>query len=166
MKIIFLDFDGVLNTEIYQSHFFHLCKEMEMKRVDAKLLKRLIIRDEFGDIFDPVAVKNLSWIVEATDSKIVVSSSWRSMGLQKLKLMWEMRDLPGEIIDITPTFGTVRGEEVMDWLKMNDYDDYIIIDDNTDFLDEQKNKLILTNPTYGLSYVDALKSVELLNKNL
>ncbi len=85
MKVIFLDIDGVLNV-IPQGH------------------------DEYGAIFHPEFVTNLKWIIELTEAKIVVSSSWRLNGLIALQEMWKHRDLPGEIIDTTPSIYLDKSE--------------------------------------------------------
>lgn len=84
-KIIFLDFDGVLNTARWHSQ----ANEDEQK-------------DEYGDSFDPEAVTNLAKIIEETGADIVVSSSWKFMGLQTMRKMWKDRNLPGKIVGITP----------------------------------------------------------------
>jgi len=70
MKVIFLDIDGVLNV-IPQGH------------------------DKYGGIFHPEFVENLRTIIEATDAKIVISSTWRMSGLNIMKEMWSARNLPG-----------------------------------------------------------------------
>ena len=78
--VIFLDFDGVLNTEQYQARL----------AVESKPTK-----DAWGPLFDPRAVANLQKIVEATDARIVISSSWRYIHkLGSLRMMWEVRGLP------------------------------------------------------------------------
>lgn len=59
-KIIFLDFDGVLNTEYYQGLLQFQGKQQ---------------KDEYGASFAPGAVKQLKRIVEDTAAEIVVSSS-------------------------------------------------------------------------------------------
>ena len=51
--VIFLDFDGVLNTEQYQARL----------AIEGKPKK-----DAWGPLFDPRAVANLQKIVEATDA--------------------------------------------------------------------------------------------------
>ena len=61
IKIIFLDIDGVLNTENYN---------LVLKR------KGKICQDEYGALFDPNAVKQLKRIIDATNADIVVESSW------------------------------------------------------------------------------------------
>lgn len=87
LPLVFLDFDGVLNTDW---HF------AELKG------KGLPFKDKYGPLFDPEAVKNLKKIIDDTDAQIVVSSSWRYMGLEDLQGMWHDRGLPGKIVGITP----------------------------------------------------------------
>lgn len=121
MKVIFLDFDGVIcvgwNTD----------------------------GDEYGQAFRKDYVENLREVVEKTGAKIVVSSSWRTMGLNRLKTMWELRDMPGEVIDRTPSLWTQRGEEIAEYLRENPCDKYVIIDDDSDFLPEQKPFCVKTS---------------------
>ena len=96
--VIFLDFDGVLNTEQYHARL----------TVDGKPTK-----DTWGPLFDPLAVENLRRILDDTDTRIVVSSSWRyAHSLDSLRLMWEVRGLPGEILDTLACGATYisRGE--------------------------------------------------------
>jgi len=141
MKVIFLDIDGVLNV----------CTKQ---------------RDEFGSIFHKEFVDNLRHIVEETNAKIVITSTWRFSGLNTMKEMWLKRNLPGEVIDITPfkskkekkTLGwsnlpfrerCERGEEIKDWLELNEVDSYCIIDDDCDFLTEQMCRFIQTSDNWG-----------------
>ncbi|MDE6338813.1 MAG: hypothetical protein K2K97_03370 [Muribaculaceae bacterium] len=71
--VIFLDFDGVLNTEQYQARL----------AVEGKPTK-----DAWGPLFDPRAVGNLKKIIDATDAEIVISSSWRYLyTLGSLRMM-------------------------------------------------------------------------------
>lgn len=121
MKIIFLDFDGVICVDWNEWV------------------------DEFGHGFHKDYVKNLGEIIEKTGAKIVVSSTWRVSGLSEMQKMWEMRDLPGQVIDITPSLYTARGEEIAEYLRENPCDSYVIIDDSTDFLDEQKPFFVRTS---------------------
>ena len=72
-KIIFLDFDGVLNTQHYQ----------RLLNYQEKAWK-----DEYGAFFDPEAVLQLKRIVDATNADIVVESSWKFYGLDAMQEMW------------------------------------------------------------------------------
>lgn len=73
-KIIFLDIDGVLNTERWH------CQTASNE-----------LQDEYGYKFDPVAVTNLSKIIEETGADIVISSSWKFMGLSKILFYYQRK---------------------------------------------------------------------------
>jgi len=145
-KVIFLDIDGVICVKPTQ-------------------------RDEFGWLFQDDFVNNLKKIIDSTSAKIVISSSWRLNGIKSLELMWEMRDLPGEIIGITDYFQSNRGEEIQEYLRINPVDRYIIIDDTDDFFPEQKPYLIHTVSNdedainkLGLTKKLTEKAIKLLNE--
>jgi hypothetical protein len=151
MKVIFLDIDGVLNV-IEQG------------------------RDEYGQLFHPHLEDNLREVINKTDAKIVVSSTWRMSGLDIMKEMWEKRNLPGEVIDITPNLKRgIRGEEIEQWLQGNkNITNYCIIDDNDDILESQRNNFVLTSNNidhedcvdlgYGLTKQCAQQVIKILNK--
>ena len=61
-KLIFLDFDGVLNHRRY--NLYHNIHHLPEK-------------DEFGVLFDPDCVAALKHIIDETGAEIVVSSSWK-----------------------------------------------------------------------------------------
>ena len=146
-KVIFLDIDGVLNV---------YCEG----------------RDEYGCTFHKHFEDNLSWIIKA---KIVISSTWRFSGLEILKEMWDKRGLPGEVIDITPDLNNLkRGDEIQHWLDNNKVINYVIVDDDNDMLDIQKNNFVQTSGNYdhldcvyigyGLTRKCSERIVEILNK--
>ena len=88
MKIIFLDFDGVMDTGCYD----HILSK-----------KKLAGNDEYGTIFDPNCVRNLKYIIDKTGADIVVTSSWKHfMTYRDFLDMWEARKLPGFVTDATP----------------------------------------------------------------
>lgn len=148
-SIIFLDFDGVLNTEQYQARL----------AVEGKPNK-----DAWGPLFDPRAVANLRSIVASTGADIVISSSWRYLHrLGSLRMMWEVRGLPGEILDILPCGASYisRGEDIECWLKENGQHNYVIIDDLDDFYPTQRNRYVETNPIVGITEADAARAIEI-----
>ena len=152
--IIFLDFDGVLNTEQYQAGL----------AVEGKTDK-----DAWGPLFAPCAVENLRRILEATDAAIVISSSWRYVhNLDSLRTMWTARELPGEILDTLACGATYisRGEEIDCWLERNAHPDYVIIDDLDDFFPSQRDHYVETNPRVGITEADSQKAIEILRKSL
>ena len=169
MKYIFLDFDGVLNTEYYQNL---LCYQ------------GLAIQDEYGALFDPEATKQLKRIIDDTQAKIIIESSWKYLGLEAMQEMWSARQLPGEIIDITsssvsdkwlltanlddidPAMGHCKGMEIASWLADNaaQNDRYVIIDDEYVILDSQLSNFILTNAYDGITEELADRAISILNK--
>lgn len=146
---MFLDFDGVLASYDYI-------------RVTALLGEDH--PDKYGYSFDPRCVKNLQLILkECPDVKIIISSTWKSMGLTKLLDMWKIRGLPGNIVDITPVYAENRGREIAVWLSRNPVDDYVIIDDDSDMLKEQLDNFVKTDPKFGLTVDDCKKVIKILN---
>ena len=168
-KIIFLDFDGVLNTQYYQDLLQYLGKPWQ---------------DEHGALFDPNAVKQLERIIKATNADIVVESSWKYLGLDAMKELWEVRKLPGRIIDITPftisdeyslssdlvnihpSILHCKGIEIASWLSEYKTEDirYVIIDDEYVILDSQLPHFILINPYEGITEEQAKQVISMLNE--
>ena len=60
MKIIFLDFDGVMDTAYYD----HILSKEGLPE-----------NDYYGTVFDPDCVQNLKEIIDKTGADIVVTSS-------------------------------------------------------------------------------------------
>ena len=166
MKVIFLDIDGVLNTEVFITAIHELFKG---KNPHQKMM------DKFGHKFDPLALRFLNYIIEKTGAKIVISSSWRLSGLKRMQEMWKARNLCGEVIDITPCLMSKsklpfderfeRGTEIKMWLDENPVESYVIIDDDNDMLPEQQDNFVMTNQFYGITLQDAEKAIKILNGN-
>ena len=163
-KVIFLDFDGVLNTERWHSQ-----------------ANREELKDEYGYRFDPVAVENLSRIIEETGAAIVISSSWKCIGLATMQRMWKDRQLPGKVIDITPNsvsdefllnvdlndmdLLSIRGQEIKDWLIVKGGSDcnYVIFDDMNDVLQEQEAHFVWVDPAVGITKGNVAQAIRILN---
>lgn len=159
-KVIFLDIDGVLSPRWWDSN-----KQS----------------DNYGCLFDAIAVANLAKIIEETGAEIVISSSWKNIGFVELQNMWRDRGLPGKLVDITPDYMSdeillkedsanvdylyERGSEIQGWLLLHgdDVGRYVIIDDMDDILPEQQFHFVQTDPEVGITYDDVKKVVHLLN---
>lgn len=152
-RIIFLDFDGVLNTEYYQGLLQFQGKQWQ---------------DQYGAFFDPRAVRQLKRVIDATGADIVVESSWKYLGLEAMQELWRVRNLPGRVIDITPslTDNASKGEEIAAWLFEHTMSDarYVIIDDEYVVLDSQIPYLIWTNPYEGLTEEQANRAISILHR--
>lgn len=151
-RIIFLDFDGVLNTEYYQGLLQFQGKQWQ---------------DQHGAFFDPRAVRQLKRVIDATGADIVVESSWKYLGLEAMQELWRVRNLPGRVIDITPslTNNKNKGEGIAAWLSEHVTPDarYVIIDDEYVVLDSQLPYFIWTNPYEGLTEDHADRAMLILN---
>ena len=148
MNYLFLDIDGVLNTGQYSNYL-----------VDNGLCET----DADGYLFDPEAVKNLRYIIEKTDAKIIITSTWRLDG--DMQALLYNRKLAGEVVCVTPTIqkekgiGKIKiwyghkGMEVEEWLSANAIAPYkyAILDDEDDYLENQSDHLILTDPMTGIT---------------
>lgn len=165
--IVFLDIDGVLHSFDYE-------KYLTSHNMDWF--------DKDGAIFSPDCINAFRELINITNVKIVVSSSWKDCricrdALSILRDIWKRRNLPGEIIDVTPTltpdelqflYGIRttqkwKGYEIDLWLKRNPQClSYIIIDDQDVILDYQKAFFIMTNGNKGLQNRDVKRAAEIL----
>ena len=152
MKIIFLDFDGVIDTEYYSHILYEAGKP---------------IADEHGLLFDPECVKNLKYIIDNTRADIVISSTWKdNMTYNEILDMWKDRNLPGFVTDVTPTVSRHRGNEIDAWLEeCRDTCRYVIIDDldSSNFNPHQLEHLFIVNPYCGLDEDTARRIVQHLS---
>jgi len=152
MKIIFLDFDGVMDTAYYDD-FLHKNSLPEI--------------DKYGIVFDPYCIKNLKYIIDNTRADIVISSTWKDdMTYNEILDMWKDRNLPGFVTDVTPTVSRHRGNEIDAWLEeCRDTCRYAIIDDldSSNFNPHQLEHLFIVNPYCGLDEDTARRIVQHLS---
>lgn len=158
-KIIFLDFDGVLNSQLWY------------ERTKGN-------RDV--DDLDRNAIAFLNTLVKKTGAKIVVSSSWRlGRTVDELQEILNRNGFDGEVIDKTKDLRMgddgdciLRGNEILQWMKAHpeiivapywDYKNYVIFDDDSDMLYWQRNNFIHTDPYVGLTPTDIHKAEKILN---
>ena len=166
-RYVFIDFDGVLNTERHHSELVSSGQKCS---------------DQYGPLFDPVAVGNLKRIVDETEAEVVIISSWKLEGVERMMELWKARKMPGFLAGCTPdyisgmdllnvnledpaAFANLagKGNEVKQWLKEKaDGYRYAILDDVPDFLPEQVENYIQTSPVVGITAGDAEKAIEIL----
>lgn len=155
MKILFLDIDGVLNSERHR---------------ETVIVNRLLA-DE--NSIDSEAVKILQSLVEEySDLRIVISSSWRKIcSIAELKAMLQDKGLDSsKIIEYTPVIhNTQRGEEIKSWLKGQfiksnfPVHQFVILDDDDD-MGSLKNHLIQTDYKVGITLSDVDKIKDFFKK--
>ncbi len=155
-KIIFLDFDGVLQIDQYQNPWTG----------NTTLMNGYTDRDKYGLLFDHDCVKNLSSLLRVTQAFVVITSSWRYEGWDCMWEMWQERKMPGTIIGMTATDEDAgsRGKQVTDWLMKNPCKQFVILDDVDDFLDSQKDHLVLTDERFGFQKEALDRAVAILGE--
>lgn len=141
-KILFLDFDGVLNS--------HLSLGVYHEHLSGELVRRV------------------NKIVKATNCDVVISSSWRC-GNTPIELAHQLFNLgftmAHKIVDETPRTNSFRGEEIKDYLDTQKNYVYCILDDETDMREEQKPFFVKTDPEIGITENDVRKCIEILGKD-
>lgn len=151
MKVIFLDIDGVLNSGEYIQSLRYK-KRRDLRFPDCDL--------------DPVAIQHLNRICRKTGAKIVISSTWREF--DDCIPVLQRNGLKAPIIGRTPTLPRDekgRGDEIDSWISWNRYrvDNYLILDDDSDMLPEQKHNFIQTSQRKGLTEELTNKAIKKLN---
>lgn len=119
MKIVFLDFDGVLNS------------------------LSDIAFSSGSTAFQAQFIERLNAIVQASRAKVVVSSTWRvNHSLDELRKLLESSGFEGEVIGCTPVFdyeqarglsdiGVIRCNEIQAWIDAHPIPltSFVILDD-------------------------------------
>ena len=159
MKVLFLDFDGVLNHEAYLDDLLRRLGEHHGQ--DALML-------------DTAAIERLNRIVELSGCEVVISSSWRHAHRRVALLrLLRSRGFEGEIAGVTPTtarkeggrfLGSSRGAEIQVWLDEHPaIESFAILDDNDD-MEHLSPRLIQTTFTHGLREEHVELVVAMLNR--
>lgn len=144
MKVIFLDFDGVLNSEKYVRN----C-------------------GEYGVVIDPARMLLLKQIVDATKAEIVLSTSWREHWSREGSWLNDIFERYGlKIRDKTPKLHSKREQEIEAWLmEHEDVETFVVLDDaflSAAFLEGHFVKT--ANFRDGLDEDDVERAIEILNK--
>jgi hypothetical protein len=151
MKVIFLDFDGVLNSAASFSMEERIPKDQRTFPVMESLCR--VCASNFQIILD-----------EVPDAKVVISSTWR----EHFDLDWIRAKLSSygidssKVIDKTPVYAVgCRGDEIQEWLDDHpEVTEFVIIDDNwigRDF--DMKGKVVATEWMTGLLLQQAFEAV-------
>lgn len=152
MKVIFLDFDGVITT--YNSKW----------KIDMNNIK--IIND----------------ICDKTNAKIVVTSSWRighrgdvlafngylTQYIIEHNYLDNVQDtfdkFIGNIVGMTESIGGWRGDEIKLYMSEHpEVENYVILDDDSDMCDYQLFNFVQTDTYEGITERDAKLCVDILN---
>ena len=158
MKIVFLDFDGVLNSVIYD-------RERDMST---------------NTNIDESRVCLLKQIIDETNAKIVLSTSWRrhwdkniencdNIGVW-INTIFSKYGL--QIYDKTPylSIGAGRKAEILSWIEFfsEPIKSYVILDDYALGWEELSDRLVKTSPYIGrgLEKEHVKRAIEILNNKI
>jgi len=156
MKVIFLDFDGVLcNVESISEGY--------KSRISPE-------QDPYGP--DAECVAALNRIIEQTGAMIVVSSTWRksrkpNASMRETLNRWGVK---GEVVGTTPVLHgdeyayKRRGCEIQQWLNTvrTPVTSFVILDDDSDMA-HLRHRLVQTAMPEGLTEADADRAIAILN---
>lgn len=161
-KIIFLDIDGVLNSDIWNARH-----EKEISD---------------GILIDEEKIKLLAILVKQTKAKIILHSGWRTwfsddliplrieaekliemLAEEGLNLAGITPDLTTEEIRQTRRFSLVKAREILLWLKEHkDATEWVVLDD-LDLHNVQVEKhQVKTNKVTGLTFDDVMQAERIL----
>ncbi len=150
-KIIFLDFDGVLNKHDVTS-----------------------VNDDRAIL--PECIAEINHILGSTFAQIVIISNWAQIfTLEQLSdRLYKKGLLENSILDsikvkeLNPNGNLVNGLEkdkfIIDYINENKIENYVIIDDNLNSILLDESKIVKTDTYVGITKMDTLKAIEILNK--
>ncbi len=161
-KIIFLDIDGVLNSNFWNG-------EHQREISD-------------GTLIDLEKVKLLRQIIDKTDAKIVLHSGWRfwfdsdakPIRKEALRLVGMLEQEKLGIYDVTPDFSTeeikrtrkfslVKASEILAWVEAHpEVSSWIVLDDLDLHSEEIEKHQIKTNQETGLTQENVEQAIRLL----
>lgn len=141
--IVFLDFDGVLNSDSW-----------------------IYSHSERGfDHIDPSRVTIVNGLIALTGAEVVVSSAWRILHtLPQLRRGLKSKGFMGQIVGVTDRRGPIRGAEIGRYLEaLLEKPPFVILDDNSD-MGHLLPFLVKTDPNTGITEADAYRAVAFIQE--
>lgn len=158
MKVIFLDIDGVINSEEF-------------------------LKNNENEMIDRNNVDILKNIIDKTGAVIVMSSGWKLwfdddmmpkdgeaqylydiLCEAKIKLFGKTPDFSTEEIRTKKTFSHVKAREIIAWLSEHEEANKYVVLDDLDLKNEEINShLVRTNAQVGITEDDAKRVIEMIS---
>ena len=162
-KIIFLDIDGVLNSECFYIKRYRNMKDLEMINISKLNEDNLIVKRLLSNI-DLHSLNLIKQVIDKTNSKIVIISGCKSLNCFE-KFCGYLINLGLPIIGRTYDNNSDRGTGIKKYLYLNKINSFIVIDDEIylDYDEEILSHLIKTNYKDGFLDEHINKSINLLN---
>ena len=164
MNIVFLDMDGVLNSEAYLRKLDAQHRALGHEDPTRPKSEMTCACYHLRQQIDRDAVARLNWIIAETGAKVVISSSWRKLfEPAEMHSLLAEHGFVGEIIGETPrgdeeelrgTYGHpehyYRGYEIDFWLRQHpEVNRFVILDDGSDMV-MHVHRLVQTDAQEGL----------------
>lgn len=154
MKIIFLDIDGVLNSEEWDSY-------VQSFTYGARFNSCYLLSQEM--------ILRLQNVIFQTNAEIVLTSSWRT-NIQALNALTKQLNLYHLRLKDTTLYSTynTRADDIHEWLRSHpSVHSYAIVDDYDDGFSNDEvlaTHFVQTTFAQGLTSEKAEKIVEILSK--
>lgn len=135
MNFIFTDIDGVLNPK-------------------------------FKKVWDKKCINVYNKICSDFDLSPIITSTWRiRYSLPQLQDIFINQGINVKIFDFTPIINDQRGLEVKEWLSLNEYDNYVVIDDKIKNITPFVKNVVKCNGYIGLTeeHYDIIKNILKIN---
>lgn len=157
-KVIYLDFDGVINDE----------------ETPLITIKTIYGNENHHVGICPRLVEKINQIYEATGAVVWIHSSWRdSYSSEQLRDLLANTGLRAEVIGNVPScherkMGSLysqRGPDIRLHVKVNNIEKYVILDDmNPSFFEfEDRDFHVQTDSMIGIQDQDVQRAIEILN---
>ena len=164
VKIIFLDFDGVINN----------IESRAVARSTEKFSEGgLVLPSEIPTWqreVDYSSLRLLDLACKLCDAKIVLSTSWRNRvhitefnswvrnnGCQYL----EMIDRTPPWVELANGSAGIRGDEIQSWIDQHKPPEYVILDDECHFRKHQYSRTVICDHNVGYRYSEFIQTLRL-----
>ena len=163
MRVLFLDIDGVLNSDDFLT-LAHAASGLSVTKFRADPWRHL----------DPVLVARLNRVVATTGAVVILSSDWRKAprnpGVDGTQAALDRVGATFHLAGATPVLpgktwrGACRGDECQAWLDAHPaVTAWAAVDDRDDF-GAWPSRLVQTDPMVGLTDADADRLIALLTE--
>lgn len=154
-KVIFLDFDGVLNNN----------NTLMKRNLEWNFTEQRLSLEWWADGLNRSFVRLINEIIDRTMARVVVSSSWR-IGVDKdwLQTVLKEAGFTSSVFGKTPYLsGAYRHKEIMAWIENHGkVDRFVILDD--DWNASIEGHFLKTKSDVGLTVRHVEKAVAILGE--